>query len=108
MKNAVTLTQANFPVEVLQSETPVIVDFGAPWCGPCKVLDPLLDVLAGEYAGRVKVGKVDLETDPELAVALRISHVPTLVVYRGGRVIETITGFRGPAPVRKLFETLAL
>ena len=107
MKNAVHVTVANFPVEVLQSEAPVIVDFGAPWCGPCKLLDPLLDDLAAEYAGRVKVAKVDLETDPDLAVALRVTHVPTLVIYRAGAVIETITGFRGPAPVRKLFETLA-
>ncbi|MDP2311896.1 MAG: thioredoxin domain-containing protein [Pseudomonadota bacterium] len=107
MKNAVNLTQKNFPAEVLQSPTPVIVDFSAPWCGPCKVLDPLLDTLAGEYAGRVKVATVDLEAEPGLAEALRVQHVPTLVIYRGGAVVEVIVGFRGPGPVRALFQGLA-
>ncbi len=79
------ITVNNFEKEALQSPLPVLLDFWAPWCGPCRMLAPELKALADEYAGRVVVGKVNVDEEPELAAAFRVASIPTIVVIRDGR-----------------------
>lgn len=92
--NIVTLTEANFTDEVLNSPTPVLVDFWAEWCGPCKMIAPVLDELAGEFDGRVKIGKVNIDNDQALATQHGIRAIPTLLLFKDGEVAEQIVGLR--------------
>ena len=88
------ITANNFEKEALQSPLPVLLDFWAPWCGPCRMLAPELKALADEYAGRVVVGKVNVDEEPELAAAFRVASIPTVVVIRGGKVVRTSVGYK--------------
>ncbi len=88
------ITANNFEKEALQSPLPVLLDFWAPWCGPCRMLAPELKALAVEYAGRVVVGKVNVDEEPELAAAFRVSSIPTVVVIRDGKVVRTSVGYK--------------
>ena len=92
MSNAVAVTSSEFDQQVLKSETPVIVDFWAVWCGPCKMIAPHLDALATEYAGKVKVVKVDIDNEREVAERYDIMSIPTLVFFKDGKVVEKIVG----------------
>src|SRR5512140_2135860 len=92
--NIVTLTPENFQKEVIQSTTPTLVDFWAEWCGPCKMLGPILDELAGEYDGRVRIGKVNIDEDQELATQFGIASIPTLLLFQKGQVSQQIVGLR--------------
>ena len=83
-----------FEKEALQSPLPVLLDFWAPWCGPCRMLAPELKALADEYAGRVVVGKVNVDEEPELAAAFRVASIPTIVVIRDGKVVRTSVGYK--------------
>ena len=104
-----TLTEENFKREVLASELPVLVDFWAAWCGPCRALSPLVEELAEEYAGRAKVGKLNVDEHPGVAAKYGIRSIPTLLVFQNGEVIDSAIGavpksvLRGkldlPAPV---------
>ena len=89
----IELTNDNFVSEVLKSEIPVLVDFWATWCGPCKMLAPTVAEIATEYAGRVKVGKVNVDNAPELAARYGIMSIPALLLFRNGEVARTSVGF---------------
>ena len=82
------ITDATFEVEVLQSEVPVMVDFGAAWCGPCNMIAPYMDQLAEEYAGKAKVFKADIDECQSLAAKFRIMNVPTVLYFKGGQVVD--------------------
>ena len=90
--NIVTLNQTNFPAEVLKSSAPVLVDFWAEWCGPCKMIAPVLDELAGEYQGKVKIGKVNIDEHQGLAAQFGVRAIPTLLVIKNGQVSEQMVG----------------
>ena len=92
--NIVTLTDTNFSEEVLKSMTPVLVDFWAEWCGPCKMIAPILDELAGEYDGKVKIGKVNIDDFQGLATEYGIRAIPTLLIFKDGQVADQVVGMR--------------
>lgn len=89
---ALQVTDSNFSDEVLQSTIPVIVDFWAVWCGPCKMIAPVIEELAGEYEGKVKFTKVDVDNNPQTAMQFRIQSIPTLLIFKNGQVVEQIVG----------------
>ena len=92
MNGVKEITEAGFQSEVLASGTPVLVDFFAPWCGPCRALAPALEAIAKNYDGRIKVVKVNVDDAGTLATQYRIQGVPTLMVFRAGKVVETMVG----------------
>ncbi|MGB0564744.1 MAG: thioredoxin [Spirulinaceae cyanobacterium] len=87
-----TLNAENFSGEVLQSTIPVLVDFWAPWCGPCRVMNPIIEAIARDYDGALKVAKLNIDEAPELATQYRISAIPTLLVFQNGEVVERFHG----------------
>jgi len=95
--NVHTFTDANFAAEVLSSELPVLVDFWAVWCGPCRAIGPIVDELAGDYAGKLKVGKVDTDSNQKVAMQLGISSIPAVFLFKNGQVVERIIGARPKA-----------
>jgi thioredoxin 1 len=105
--NIIQLTQENFAKEVLQSATPVLVDFWAEWCGPCKAIAPILDELAGEYDGRVKIGKVNIDNQQELAAQYSVRAIPTLLLFRAGEVADQIVGLRSKRDLKASFDRVA-
>ncbi len=103
----IALTQANFPQEVLQSPTPVLVDFWAEWCGPCKMIAPVLDELADEYDGRVKIGKINIDEQQEVAAQYGIRAIPTLLLFKQGQVAEQMVGLRSKRDLKASFDQVA-
>lgn len=87
------ITSQNFEQEVLNSELPVLVDFWATWCGPCKMLSPIIEEVAKEYEGKVKVGKVNVDEEPDLAIKFRVTSIPTLILFKNGVVDQILIGY---------------
>ena len=102
--NIVTLTTENFAKEVAESSAPVLVDFWAEWCGPCKMIAPVLDELATEYAGKVKIGKVDIDSQQGLAAQYGVRAIPTLLMFKGGQVAEQMVGARSKRDLKASFD----
>ncbi len=94
MPHPLTVTDTSFKQEVLDSDVPVLVDFWASWCSPCKMIAPIVEELAGEYEGRVKVAKVDVDANPITPGMFGIMSIPTLMVFRGGKAEERIVGYQ--------------
>jgi len=92
MSSAIRLHEGNFEQEVIRSELPVLVDYWAPWCGPCRILGPIVEQLADQHAGSLKVAKVDVDAEPELAASAGVRGIPYLVLYRGGQPVAEVTG----------------
>lgn len=102
--NTLVFTDQNFDDEVLQADKPVLVDFWAEWCGPCKALGPVIDELAKEYAGRVKVGKVDTDANREISVRFSVSAIPTCMFFHKGEIVEKFVGLRAKKDFQILFD----
>jgi len=97
----------NFSAEVLSSTQPVVVDFWAPWCGPCRMVGPIVEELSNEYAGKVKVGKLNVDESPQTAGRYGIMSIPTIVFFKGGKIMGQVVGALGKAELkRKIDETL--
>jgi thioredoxin 1 len=104
MIDTTQVSDNTFQTEVLDSDMPVMVDFTAVWCGPCKMLDPIVKDLAKDWDGRVKVVKLDVDNSPELAMQYQVMGVPTLMLFVGGQPIERVTGYQPKDRIARKFE----
>jgi len=103
-QNTLTFTDQDFDQAVLRSDVPVLVDFWAEWCGPCRMMAPTIDVVATDYAGKVKVGKVDVDANSAVAMRYNIRGIPTLLLFKDGAVVEQRVGAVGKSEVQKMID----
>lgn len=104
MSNAADVTAQDFDSEVIQSDIPVLVDFWAEWCGPCRMIAPTVDAVAGDYAGKLKVLKLNIDTEASVAAKYGVMSIPTLILFKKGQVVEQVVG---AMPKQKLEEKIA-
>lgn len=102
--NVMTLTADNFDDEVLKSDKPVLVDFWAVWCGPCRIVSPIIDELAADYAGKIKVGKVNVDEQRSIAERYRIMSIPTIYLFKDGQPVDKIIGARPKADFERFIQ----
>jgi len=96
-----TLSDSNFQKEVVKSDTPVLVDFWAPWCGPCKIVGPIVEALSQEYQGKLKVGKLNVDENPQSAGNYGVMSIPTLILFKKGQPVKTMVGAQGKDVLKK-------
>ena len=104
-QHTIEFNEGNFETEVVNSEQPVLVDFWAEWCGPCKLLGPTIDELAGEYAGKVKIGKLDIDRAPNIAIRFGVQNIPTVILFERGQPAQRILGARPKSEFKKLLDS---
>ena len=100
---SLTITKDNFEIEVIKSESPVLLDFWAPWCGPCRMVSPVIDEIADEFTD-VKVGKINVDEEPEIAASFNITSIPTIAVVKNGVVVNQAAGARPKAAILKMLD----
>jgi thioredoxin 1 len=103
-ENVQTFTDGNFDDSVLKAGAPVLVDFWAEWCGPCKRLQPTVDALAQEYAGRVTIGKLNVDENPNVSFKYQVRGIPTLLLFKGGQVVESVVGAVQKEELKKVID----
>ena len=104
MANTVEITDANFDVEVKQSAIPVMLDFWANWCNPCKMIIPMVEKLAAEYAGKIKIGKMDIDANSNTPSVFGVRSIPTLLFFKNGQMVDQIIGVVPEAQMKKIID----
>jgi thioredoxin 1 len=104
MGNALVFTDDNFQEEVLESPTPVLVDFWAPWCGPCRMIGPVIEELSVENAGSFKIGKVNVDENSRLAMAYNVASIPTIMIFSGGKLVQQMMGVQPKARLQQALD----
>lgn len=100
--SAIHITKANFETEVLKSTVPVLIDFWAPWCSPCRSVAPIIEELSDEFSGKAKIGKINVDEEQELAQEFKVMSIPTILVFKDGKVANKMVGFRDKKDLIKL------
>jgi len=104
MENVIHVTDSEFESKVLESDLPVVVDFWAPWCGPCKAIGPVVEELAEEYAGKAVIGKMNVDENPATPGKFGIRAIPTLILFKGGNVVDQVTGAVGKSQLTAMLD----
>ncbi|MBI4080218.1 MAG: thioredoxin [Candidatus Levybacteria bacterium] len=100
----VTFTDSSFDADVLKSDLPVVIDFWAPWCAPCRIVTPIIEDLATDYAGKVKVGKMNVDDNPQTAGNFGVMSIPTILVFKGGKPVKSIVGAQGKESYKRAID----
>ncbi len=103
-ENVIEFSDDNFEAEVLQADTPVLVDFWAEWCGPCRMLAPVIEEIAGEFDGKAKVGKLDTDANQKTAAQYGVTAIPTIIVFKGGEVAKQMVGLQSKASIAEALD----